>query len=365
MKILIAAGGTGGHLFPGIALAEAFKEKDDGTAVLFVGTGRDLDKRTMIPAGCDFEAIDAAGVKGKNPLRVLAALLHIGKGIMQALLIIRRFAPQLVLGMGGYVSAPVLAAAYLLRVKRAIHEQNVLPGLTNRSLGRIADRIFTSFQESERYFPPGKAVLAGNPLRKQHLQGALLPPPARPFTVLISGGSLGSHQINCALIDALQYLLPLRDELRLIHQTGATDLEPVREAYRERGFTAEAVPFIDHMAGAYRRAHLIVCRAGATTLAELMVHGKASILIPYPWAADNHQHHNAMFLVSRGAATILDPSELSGRTLAERILQLYRNPDDLSAMGANAGRLGKPEAARDIVEYCYTMLNPELSCIRA
>lgn len=356
MKILIAAGGTGGHLFPGIALAEAFKEKDEGNRILFVGTARDLDKRMLIPAGCAFEVIAAASVKGKNPLRVFIALLSLGKGIMQSLLIIRRFAPQLVFGLGGYVSAPVLVAAYLLGIKRAIHEQNVLPGLTNRTLGAIANRIFISFGESQRYFPPGKTVVAGNPLRKQHLHTASAAPPSRPFTLLVIGGSLGSHQINCAITEALAGLLPIRDELLVIHQTGTADLDTVKAAYRRQGFTAEVLPFIENMAGAYRRAHLVIARAGATTLAELMMHGKASLLIPYPWASDNHQHHNAMFLVSRSAAQLLDPKELTGGMLAEQILRLYRTPDELSAMGENAGRLGRPGAARDIVEHCYTML---------
>jgi UDP-N-acetylglucosamine--N-acetylmuramyl-(pentapeptide) pyrophosphoryl-undecaprenol N-acetylglucosamine transferase len=356
MKILIAAGGTGGHLFPGIALAEAFSEKDGGNRILFVGTARDLDKRTLIPPGCDFAAIDAAGIKGKNPLRALIALLHLGKGIMQSLTIIKRFAPQLVFGMGGYVSAPVLAAASLRGVRRAIHEQNVLPGLTNRTLGAIANRIFISFEDSQRYFPRRRTVVTGNPLRRQHRCETAAPPPSRPFTLLVIGGSLGSHQINCALTGALAALRPIRDELQIIHQTGTDDRGAVTEAYRREGFTADVVPFIEDMAGAYRRAHLVISRAGATTLAELMMHGKASILIPYPWASDNHQQYNAMFLVSRGAAKILDPKKLTARALAEEILRLYRTPDELSAMGANAGRLGRPGAAREIVEQCYALL---------
>jgi UDP-N-acetylglucosamine--N-acetylmuramyl-(pentapeptide) pyrophosphoryl-undecaprenol N-acetylglucosamine transferase len=356
MKILIAAGGTGGHLFPGIALAEAFREKDDGNRILFVGTARDVDRRTMIPPGCEFEAIDAASVKGKNPVRVFIALLHLGRGIMQSLKIIKRFAPQLVFGMGGYVSAPVLVAAYLLGIRRAIHEQNVLPGLTNRTLGAIANLIFISFEESQRYFPRGKTVVAGNPLRRQHRREASVSPPSRPFTLLAIGGSLGSHQINSALTEALEELQPIRSELQIVHQTGSADVDAVKEAYRRKGFAAEVVPFIENMAGAYRRAHLVISRAGATTLAELMMHGKASILIPYPWASDNHQHYNALFLVSRSAARTIDPQELTGRRLAEQILRLYRAPGELSAMGENAGRLGRPGAGRDIVEHCYALL---------
>ena len=344
-------------MFPGIALAEAFGEKDQGNRILFVGTARDLDKRALIPPGCDFEAIDAASVKGKNPLRALVALLHLGKGVMQSLVIIKRFAPQLVLGLGGYVSAPVLAAACLLRVRRAIHEQNLLPGLTNRALGVIANRIFISFEESRRYFPRGRTVVAGNPLRRQHRCETSAPPRRPPFTLLVIGGSLGSHQINGALTEALDELRPIREELMIIHQTGSADLGAVTDAYRRQGFAAEASPFIENMAAAYRRAHLVVSRAGATTLAELMMHGKASILIPYPRASDNHQHYNAMFLVKRGAARIINPRELTGRSLAEQVLRLYRSPGELAAMGENAGRLARPGAAREIVEHCYALLS--------
>lgn len=352
-------------MFPGIALAEAFREKDERNQILFVGTRRDVERRTLIPSGCAFEAIEAMSVKGQRPIRLLTALYRLTKGTLQSRRIMKRFAPHLVIGFGGYVSAPVLAAAYLGGVKRAIHEQNALPGLTNRVLSTIAHRIFISFQEAMPYFSPAKTVVAGNPLRRQHLKKNAAPPSSSPFTLLILGGSLGSHQINCALIEALADLIPLREHVAIIHQTGAADLEPVKEAYRSRGFAAEVVPFIEHMAGAYQRAHLIISRAGATTIAELMAHHKASVLIPYPQAADNHQHYNAMALVHRNAAQMIDPQQLTGRVLAERILHLYHNRDDLRALGENAGALAKPHAAQEMVEHCYRMLGGECSCTRA
>jgi len=365
MNILIAAGGTGGHLFPGIALAEAFKQKDERNQILFVGTQRDQERRMLIPPGCAFEAIDAKSVKGQKPIRMLIALLCLTKGIVQSGMIIKRFAPHLVIGCGGYVSAPVLVAAYLMGVKRAIHEQNALPGLTNRALSTIAQIIFISFQQSLPYFSKARTVIAGNPLRKQHLERSAPPISPPPFTLLILGGSLGSHQINCALTEALPDLVPIREKLTIIHQTGTADLGLVKEAYSRQGFAAEVVPFIEQIASAYERAHLIISRSGATTLAELMVHHKASILIPYPFAADNHQHHNAMALVCHNAAQMIDPQQLTGRVLAERILHLYHNPHDLRALGENAGTLGRPQAAQEIVDHCYTMLTEEVPCTRA
>lgn len=364
MNILIAAGGTGGHLFPGIALAEAFRQKDERNRILFVGTHRDQERRMHLPPGCAFEAISAASLKGQGPLRMLIALYCLITGTLQSRAIMKRFCPHLVVGFGGYVSAPVLAAAYLRGVTRAIHEQNALPGLTNRVLGTIAHLIFLSFQEALPYFSPARTVVAGNPLRREHLTKSAAPPPA-PFTILTLGGSQGSHQINAALTGALPDLLPIRDKLAIIHQTGAADLESVREAYSRQGFAAEVVPFIQQMAGAYGRAHLIISRAGATTLAELMAHHKASILIPYPHAADNHQHHNAMALVRRNAAEMIDPQQLTGKMLAERILHFYHHPDALRAMGERAGTLARPEAGQKMVEHCYTMLSGETSCTRA
>ena len=356
MKIIIAAGGTGGHVFPGIALAEEFTEKNRNNQLLFVGTKRELERKTIIPKGYAFEAIDTSGLKGKKPLTMVRALFQAAKGIFQSIVIIKQFAPDLVIGLGGYVSGPVLLAAYLMGVKTAIHEQNSIPGFTNRILGKIAHRIFISFDYSRSYFPSEKTVLTGTPLGNEHLQASTVSPPAGPFTLLILGGSLGSRQINGAITDALEDLLPLKDTITLIHQTGPQEVSLVKAAYHERGFAAEVVPFIDHIAGTYQRAHLIISRAGATTLAELMVHHKASILIPYPLAADHHQHLNARILVDQKAAQMIDPDHVTGKCLAQLILHLYHHPEQRAAMEKNAGSLGKPHAAQAIVDHCYKLV---------
>jgi UDP-N-acetylglucosamine--N-acetylmuramyl-(pentapeptide) pyrophosphoryl-undecaprenol N-acetylglucosamine transferase len=353
MKIIIAAGGTGGHLFPGIALAEAFKTKNETNKVLFIGTKRGMEKRILSREGFTFEAIDASSLKGKSLFDLLKSLVCIPKSIFQSIMIIKRFNPDLVIGLGGYASGPVVLAASLMGIKTAIHEQNTLPGLTNRILGKIAHLIFVSFEHALPYFPKGKTVMVGNPIRKRCLEGVLPSPSRTPFTLLILGGSLGSHQINRAMTDALNYLLLIRDKIKIFHQTGESDLNLVKDAYQSKGFSAEVVTFIDQMANAYQQANLVICRAGATTLAELMVHHRASILIPYPLATDQHQHLNARALVSKHAAQMIEPDQLTAKKLAQLILDLYHQPDQLSQMGKNAGKLGRPKAAQEIVDHCY------------
>ena len=356
MKIIIAAGGTGGHLFPGIALAEEFITKNETNRVLFIGTKRGMEKSILSREGFNFEAIEASGLKGKNPFNLLKSLILIPQSIFQSIMIIKRFNPDLVIGLGGYVSGPVVLAAYLMSIKTAIHEQNTLPGLANRILGKIVHLIFVSFEYTLSRFPKGKTKMVGNPIRKQCLKGIVPSSSQPPFTLLVVGGSLGSHQINSAMIDALNYLLPIRDKIKIIHQTGESDLGSVKESYQSKGFPAEVVNFIDQIASAYQQANLIICRAGATTLAELMVHHRASILIPFPLAADHHQHLNAKALVSQRAAQMIDPDQLTGKRLAELVLQLYHHPEQLSQMESNAGKMGRPRATQEIVDYCYKLI---------
>lgn len=356
MKIIIAAGGTGGHLFPGIALAEEFKTKNGSNQVLFIGTKRKMEKQILIPQGFVFNAIDAASLKGKNLFDLLKSLVSIPKSILKSILIIKDFNPDLVIGLGGYVSGPVVLAATLMGFKTAIHEQNTLPGLTNRILGKIAHLIFVSFEQSLSYFPKGKTILTGNPIRKECSEASSSTLLRTPFTLMVLGGSLGSHQINCAMIDALEDLLPIRETIKIIHQTGEKDFNLVKEAYQNKGFSADVSIFIDRIVDAYQQASLVVSRAGATTLAEMMAQRRASILIPYPLAANQHQHLNAMAVVSQKAALMMDPEKMTGKRLAELILDLYKRPEYLAEMENNAGRLGRPKAGQDIVEHCYKLI---------
>lgn len=356
MKIIIAAGGTGGHLFPGIALAEEFKTKNGSNQVLFIGTKRKMEKRILIPQGFVFNAIEVTSLKGKNLFALLKSMVTIPRSILKSILIIKDFNPDLIIGLGGYVSGPVVLAATLMGFKTAIHEQNTLPGLTNRILGKIAHLVFVSFEQSLSYFPKGKTILTGNPIRKGCSEASSADHSRSTFTLLILGGSLGSHQINCAMIDALEDLLPIRDKIKIIHQTGEKDYNPVKEAYQNKGFSADVSTFIDRIVDAYQQASLVVSRAGATTLAEMMAQRRASILIPYPLAANQHQHLNARALVNQKAAIMMDPEHTTGKRLAELILNLYHHPAYLSEMENNAGRLGRPRAAQDIVDHCYRLI---------
>jgi UDP-N-acetylglucosamine--N-acetylmuramyl-(pentapeptide) pyrophosphoryl-undecaprenol N-acetylglucosamine transferase len=257
-----------------------------------------------------------------------------------------------VLGVGGYASGPLLLAAKMLRIRSAIMEQNLRPGLTNQVLGKIADRVFTAYQGSAKYFPRARVVETGNPVRWR-----TLPQVAKDekFTLFIFGGSQGARRVNQATIEMLKRLDDMRGALRVVHQTGALDHEGVRAAYDELPFEAEVVPFIDRMDLVYARADLVVCRAGAATIAELTVFGKPAVLVPYPYAAYDHQRLNALALVEGGAAEMILDRELDGEKLAARVRALYADHARLAAMADAAKRLGRPEAAERIVDECAAL----------
>jgi UDP-N-acetylglucosamine--N-acetylmuramyl-(pentapeptide) pyrophosphoryl-undecaprenol N-acetylglucosamine transferase len=363
VKLVVAGGGTGGHLFPGIAVAEEFLAWEKGNEVLFIGTGKGIEARILPRLGFRLEFIAATGIRGKNCLSRMKGLAMLLYGYAQARQILQRFRPDLVLGVGGYASGPVVLAAAGMGLKRFIHEQNAIPGFTNKALARFSDRVFISLAESEQFFPGGKILFTGNPIRKEilaevlsggnHLapSGPLLSEKGeeRDFHLLVFGGSAGAHSINHALVAALPFLSRFRDRLTITHQTGENDLAEVREAYKREGFKAETVPFIDNMAVAYRNADLIVCRAGATTVAEVTACGKPCIFIPYPYAVDDHQRRNAEALLKKGAGFMILDRELSGESLARLITDLIGNPTKIEEAGRNAKNLARLDAAKVIV----------------
>ena len=355
-KVIIAGGGTGGHLFPGIALAEEFTRRKEGWEVIFIGTGKELEKRILSRWGFELIPIPAAPLKGRSWWGKVAGLSTLLLGIWWSLTLLRKISPQLVIGLGGYSAGGVLLAASLLGIKRAIQEQNVYPGLTNRMASRLAHRVFLSWAEGARFFPPKKARVTGNPLRREVLRGKEKQREGKIFTLLILGGSQGAAAINRAMTEALPSLEEIKEDLRIIHQTGEADYLWVTGQYAGKGFQTSVYPFIDEMAPCYREAHLVVCRAGAATLTELCAWGRASILIPYPYAADDHQRKNAQVLVKQGAGRMLPPEELSGKGLAEEIILLYHNPRALKEMEKGAAALGRPDAAARIVDECYQLL---------
>jgi len=357
VKVLIAGGGTGGHLFPGIALAEEVTTRHHGNEVVFVGTERGLEARVVPKEGYPLELVKVQGLKGKNLFAFLKALVALPLAFIESFRILARQKPDVVVGVGGYASGPVVLVAWLMGIPTAIQEQNALPGLTNRLLGRVVRVVFTAFEGARRFFPEKKVQLIGNPIRRKLMDNYLRSHVAHErFSLLVFGGSLGARGINQRMIEALDSLGDLKDGLHFVHQTGKNDLEQVRKGYAEKGFQADVVEFIDDMSSAYAKADLVVCRAGATTLAELTVCKKASLLIPFPHATDDHQAVNAKALVDAGAALMFRESELTGQKLAETIRTLKSQPAQLKNMEKKAGLLGRPEAAKELADVCVDMM---------
>ncbi|MBL8919673.1 MAG: undecaprenyldiphospho-muramoylpentapeptide beta-N-acetylglucosaminyltransferase [Myxococcaceae bacterium] len=351
MRVLIAGGGTGGHLFPGIALAEEVVTRHPKNDVVFVGTTRGLEARVVPQNGFVFEAITSRGLKGMGFVKLVLGLLTLPLSFIEALSLVRKYKPDVVVGVGGYSSGPVVMAAWLLGVPTAVQEQNALPGLTNKILGKFVKAVFLSFDETTRFFGRGKTHVLGNPIRRALLDNFLKPSVAHEkFTVLVFGGSLGARGLNTRVVEALGQLASEKGSLRLVHQTGKNDLEVVKQGYDGKGFDAEVREFIDDMSAAYLACDLVVCRAGATTIAELTTCKKASILVPFPFATDDHQAVNAKALVDAGAALMFREADLTGEKLAGAILELKRDPARLEKMQKAAGLLGRPEAAREIAD---------------
>ncbi len=355
MRLIIAGGGTGGHLFPGIALATALQRKDPATQVLFIGTSRLLDQQTLAGQGFELAALDCGGVKGLGNIAKLRSLLMMPGAVLDALRILRRFRPDLVFGVGGYVTGPVLIAAWLLRIPIGIHEQNSVPGLANRWAGKLADRICISLP-CVPPFPPAKTVQTGNPVRQEILAAAGQQKQlAEKMIVLVLGGSQGAHRVNILMMEAMEKLAESPLSLQLIHQTGATDQEMVAQCYQRLGIEAEVVPFIRDMAQVYSRADLVVSRAGATTLAELAVMGLPSLLIPYPYAADNHQVTNGEYYKKSGGCLVLEESGLTGEILARTISEHLHNREELHTMAASMKTMAMPDATNRIVAECLRL----------
>ena len=353
---MIAAGGTGGHLFPALAVAEAFRERDRANEILFVGSRRGLESTVLAREGYDLKTIDAAALKGKSWAGKLSGLMALPGSLRQSRELIRSFGPELVLGFGGYASGPLVLAAWASRRKTAIHEQNAFPGLSNRLLGKFVGRVFISFESSAAHFPRSKTVLTGNPVRKRIRQGAPPPPGNGKFTLFVFGGSQGAHRLNETMGQAMGLLGEMKNRVRVIHQTGERDYEDVRQAYAREGVDAEVHRFIQDMDRAYGAADLVVCRAGATTIFELMAVGKPAILVPYPYAANDHQTMNARTLVEAGAALMVADRDLDAKRLGAMIEGLSADPRKRKEIGERAAAMALPGAAEKIVNLCYGMV---------
>ena len=352
MRVILAGGGTGGHLFPGLAVAREFQKRDETTEILFVGTEQGIEARVLPREGFKLITLPVRGLRGRGARGALDALYGVPASLLRSLSIIGKFQPDFILGLGGYASGPLLLAAKIKRIRCAIMEQNLRPGFTNKILARWVDRVFTSYQESAASFPGAHVRQTGNPVRWRKLPEV---PTSEKFTLLIFGGSAGAHRINIAVVEALARLTDMAAKLYVIHQTGQADFAQMQQAYDALPFAAEVTPFIDKMDEAYGRADLVLCRAGATTVAELTAFGKAAILVPYPYAIYDHQRWNAQTLQDHGAAEMVLDQQLNGETLAARLRGYFSDPTRLERMARAARAMGRPEAAERIVDECYTL----------
>jgi len=365
MRLLVAGGGTGGHLFPGLALVEEVKTRHPRNDVLFVGSARGIEAREVPKAGYPLQIIDVGPLKRMGVTGLIRGLLRVPRAFWQSVRILRQFDPDVVIGVGGYSSGPVLLAAWLMRKPTAIQEQNALPGFTNRTLGRFVDAIFIAFPQAEAKFPARKTHLLGNPIRRAFLDNYLHTKPASDrLSIFVTGGSQGAHVLNLRLAEALEVLAPqIGPRLQVLHQTGVKDQPEMAARYAKlesTGLQAQAVAFIDDMPRAYAGADLLVCRAGATTIAELTVCKKPAILVPFPFAADDHQTVNARSMVEAGAAVLLPEKDLTAQKLAGEIRTLEADRNRLGRMSRASGVLGRPEAAREIADVCVSLCRERL-----
>jgi len=356
LTLVITGGGTGGHLFPGIAVAQAMMARLPGARVVFIGTGRAVDQNAMAQYGFTSRSVACGALKGGSSMAKLKTMLRLPWSLVEAWRLLRMIRPSLVLGVGGYVTGPVVLAAKIAGIATCIHEQNSVPGLANRWLGAIVDRVFVSIPGSECYFNTERCVLSGNPLRREILAlAAQQPTQESGLTLLILGGSQGAHRLNTILPEALGRQGDLPPGFKVIHQTGRADEEMVRQAYQQAGITAEVAAFFTDMAAVYQQASLVVSRAGATTLAEVTALGKPSILVPFPFAADDHQRKNAEALVVVGAARMILEEGLSTEALGREIAAIMNDPGQRREMGQAALQLAKPEAVETIMAECLVL----------
>ncbi len=358
MRLLIAGGGTGGHIYPGVAIAQEVSRQDQHACILFVGQRSGLSMDILRREDWSFHSIKGARVASPTLRSRLGALMRLPYTFGQSWKIVHQFAPEAVFGLGGYSSAPVILAGLFLGIPCYLQEQNVYPGLTNRLFSYWADTVFISYPETAKYLPAAKkTMLAGNPVRSKlreanreesRRQLGLSP---EKFTALVFGGSQGAHRLNTGIVEALPSFTPYQDELQIIHQTGEGEYEQVSSAYKKGTVAAYIKPFIHNMASAYAAADLVVCRAGAGTIAELTSLGKPAILVPYPFAADAHQQKNAEALTHDGAAQLIPDGRATGERLGSAIIKLMQDRKELSRMSARSKALGKQDAAAKIASY--------------
>jgi UDP-N-acetylglucosamine--N-acetylmuramyl-(pentapeptide) pyrophosphoryl-undecaprenol N-acetylglucosamine transferase len=361
LRVLIAGGGTGGHLYPGIAVAREIMRRDPSSVVTFAGTRGGVESKVVPREGFELDLVRSGGLKGKS-------IPSLGRGIgllpmsaLDAWRVVRGRAPDLVVGLGGYSSGPVVLVAAAHGIPTLLLEQNAVPGLTNRLLARIVRAAAVTFESTLGFFG-SKGFVSGNPVRPEFFEvGAAArmgeAAPGRPPSVLVFGGSQGAHAINMAMVEAAPALAAATTGLRVTHQTGERDLELVREAYRKAALEARVEPFLYHMAQEMAEADMVLCRAGATTLAEIAAAARPAILVPLPTATDDHQRKNAEVLEREGAAEVITQRALTGTLLAARVLALAADPERRARMAQAVHRLARPDAAALIVDRAMRLVS--------
>ncbi len=350
MKVLIAAGGTGGHIYPGIAVAKEILRRDASSQIKFVGTARGLETKIVPENGFELLTIESAGLKNVGFAGTIKSLLLMPKSFLAARRLIKEFAPDVVVGAGGYVTGSVLLTASFMRVPTLVMESNALPGFTNRRLAPFITKAALTFPEAAKFFGK-KAVVTGNPVRREFFDIAPKAGDNNIFSILVFGGSQGARAINAAMIEALKDLQPFRNRVKITHQTGEADFETIEKGYAENDWkTADVRRYISDMVSEFAETDLIISRAGATTCAEVAAAGRAAIMIPLPTAADDHQRKNAEALVNQGAARMILQKDLSGEILAKEIIELIGKPETISLMETAARKMARRDAAAVTVD---------------
>lgn len=355
--IMFAGGGTGGHLFPGISLAQEFKRRFPDLDIVFAGTRKGLEVRVIPPLGYRLVFVKIGGLVGKGLLQRLKVIVSLPQALVQALVLLVRYQPDLVVGLGGYASAPLLVAARMAAIPLVIQEQNAFPGLVNRCLAPFAAAIFIAFEKARKKLHNRNIINTGNPVRADFVPLAEsydVNPDS--FVILTLGGSLGAHSLNETVPAAIARLKESGIPVKAIHQTGSKELERVRDVYQDSGIQAEVADFFADMGEKYAKADLVICRAGALTLAELALVGRPAVLIPYPHAAHDHQQFNAQVFVEKGAALMLKDQALNEEALASMLLDLYQDSDRRRQMALAASSLGRSRAAVQIVDACLQIM---------
>lgn len=346
MRVIIAGGGTGGHIIPGLAIARALQTKYSAE-ILFIGTARGLETKLIPQAGFELQLVTVGALKGVSAVRRLRTLVDLPLAIWKAGNMIRVFKADVVIGVGGYASGPAVLAAILRGVRTLVFEMNAVPGLANRLVAKFVTASAVHFEDTEKYFR--NPTVTGVPVRKEFLVQGGKHERERP-SILVTGGSQGARALNRAFCEAAPELLKRVPGLRIVHQTGERDLAATKTAYERAGVEAEVSGFIADMPAAFERADLLMCRAGASTVAEVAMAGKAAIFVPFPFATDDHQKRNAEALSAKGAALLINESELTPERVANEVSSLITNPQRLSDMGNAAKGLSHPHAAEEIAE---------------